>query len=108
MTQHEAIPAIDPFPDPMPGARLKAIRKKLRLPVIAFGRALGYGGTENTISTVVRKYELGTRDIPRYIARLAYMLERHGVPPEFLVEAPPTRTRPRPVTDAEADPEERS
>lgn len=101
---------MDPITEPMPGSRLKDIRRKLHLTVVAFGRALGYAGNENTISTVVRRYEADMRPIPSYISRLAIMFDRHGIPPEFMGAATPKRgpNAGKILTDAEADPEERS
>lgn len=68
----------------MTGPELKAIREKLGLSVIQMGRALGYSGNDNTISVQVRRYELGMREIPEWIARLAFMYGKHGVPKRFL------------------------
>lgn len=67
----------------MQGKDFKAIRKSLGLSVKEFGRALGYAGTENTISVQVRRYELNSRPIPPWIERLAIMFKRHGVPPNW-------------------------
>lgn len=64
----------------MNGATFKRIRKELGLTVIQWGLALGYLGNDNTVSVQVRRYELGTRDIPPWIARLAFMFGRFGVP----------------------------
>lgn len=51
----------------------------------ALGRALGYEGQDNTVSVSVRRYEAPHgRPIPPWIARLAIMFDRHGVPDEFL------------------------
>lgn len=68
----------------MTGEELKAIRLKLGLSVIQMGRALGYSGNDNTVNVQVRRYELGTREIPPWIARLAFMYGKHGVPKRFL------------------------
>lgn len=67
----------------MTGDELRAIRRALGLSLKDFGRALGYTGSPNTISVQVRRYEAGARDIPPWIARLATMYERHGIPPEW-------------------------
>ena len=67
----------------MTGPELKAIRQKLGLSVVEFGRALGYQGQRQTVDVTVRRYELGTRDIPPWIARLAFMYGKHGVPKQF-------------------------
>ena len=64
----------------MTGADLKAIRHKLKLSTTELGRALGYEGADNTISVTVRRYESGMRPIPPWIAKLADMYDRHGVP----------------------------
>jgi transcriptional regulator with XRE-family HTH domain len=70
----------------MTGAELQAIRKSLRLSAVAFGRAIGYVGTQGTVNTTIRRYESDARPIPPWIARLAMMFARHGIPPEFLAE----------------------
>lgn len=73
----------------MTGDDMRDIRKRLHMSVDLFGRALGYQGNRNTVSVSIRKYETGSRTIPPWIARLAFMLGRYGVPPEFLDEADP-------------------
>lgn len=73
----------------MDGKDLRTIRKRLGLTVMRFANALGYRGNENSRSTQVRMYEAGKRPIPPWIARLASMYGRYGVPPEFLDPPPP-------------------
>ena len=68
----------------MTGPELKSIRQKLCLSVIEMGQALGYEGQDNTLSVTVRRYELEMRTIPPWIARLAFMYGKHGVPKSFL------------------------
>jgi len=68
----------------MTGPDLKAIRKNLGLSVIQMGRAIGYGGSDRTVNVQIRRYENNTRDIPEWIARLALMFAKHGVPRQFL------------------------
>lgn len=68
----------------MTGPELKSIRQKLGLSVVEFGRALGYQGQRQTVDVTVRRYELGSRPIPPWIARLAFCYGKHGVPKEFL------------------------
>jgi len=67
----------------MTGPELAAIRKRLGLGTVAMGRALGYGGNDNTISVAIRKYESAGREIPPWIARLAHMYGRFGVPDDL-------------------------
>jgi len=62
------------------GPDLKRVRKALGLSTTELGRALGYEGADNTISVTVRRYEAGMRPIPPWIAKLADMYDRHGVP----------------------------
>lgn len=62
---------------------LRAIRKKLGLSLLQMGQAIGYQGTDQTIKNVWHRYETGERECPPWIARLAYMLGRYGVPPQF-------------------------
>lgn len=64
----------------MTGKDLRKIRRDLGLSVRDFGHALGYSGTDNTISVQIRRYELGTRPIPPWIAKLAKMYHRFGIP----------------------------
>jgi transcriptional regulator with XRE-family HTH domain len=64
----------------MTGPELRAIRKHLGLPLVAMGRALGYQGGDKTLNAQLHKYESGERTIPPWIARLAEMYARHGVP----------------------------
>lgn len=69
----------------MTGPELQSIRKALGLSVIEMGRAFGYSGTDDTVSVTVRRYEAPNgRDIPEWIARLALMFAKHGVPRGFL------------------------
>jgi transcriptional regulator with XRE-family HTH domain len=70
----------------MDGAELKRIRKSLRLSTTELARAFGHAGKRETISKTIRTYEAGMRPVPEYLARLATMFLRHGVPPEFLAE----------------------
>jgi transcriptional regulator with XRE-family HTH domain len=74
----------------MNGAELKAIRHQLGLTTLELGRAFGYRGSDNTISVQIRTYESGGRLIPPWIARLAAMFQRYGVP-EGWTDAPTPR-----------------
>jgi transcriptional regulator with XRE-family HTH domain len=66
------------------GNELKAIRQRLGLSTTELGRAFGYEGSDNTVSVTIRRYESDQRPIPPWLARLAIMLDRFGVPEEFL------------------------
>lgn len=68
----------------MTGAELKRIRRRLGLSTTELGRAFGYEGSDITASGTIRKYESDARPIPPWLARLAYMFERHEVPTDFL------------------------
>lgn len=69
----------------MTADEFRAIRLKLGLTVIQWGRALGYAGSDATVTTQIYRFEGGGgREIPETVARLAYMLGRHGVPRRFL------------------------
>lgn len=70
----------------MTGEDFRAIRQRLGLSLVQWGRALGYAGNRNTLQVAVSRYEDGTRDIPPWIERLALMYSRHGVPDRFLAE----------------------
>jgi|GEM_PF-6589579 len=75
--------------DKMTGQELAAIRKRLGLSLIQFGRALGYQGEDNTVSVTVRRYEAPNgRPIPPWIARLAIMFDRFGIPDDMAGVAP--------------------
>lgn len=64
----------------MTPADLTAIRKRLGLSTYEFGRAMGYAGTRQTVKTQVHDMEHGRRPIMPWIARLATMYDRYGVP----------------------------
>ena len=52
------------------------------------GRALRFGGTDNTVSVYIRRLEAGMQRITPQVAGLAYMLGWHGVPERWPDEAP--------------------
>ncbi len=68
----------------MTGSELARIRKRLGLSLTGMGRALGYEGNKNTLQVAISRYENGDREIPPWIARLAQMYDRHGVPDDYL------------------------
>ena len=57
---------------------LRRIRQQSAPTQGAFARALGYESEEN-----YRKYETGRRPIPPLLAKLALMIERHGLPADW-------------------------
>lgn len=67
----------------MTGAELRTIRLGLGLSLSKWGGALGYSGDRQTLASAMHRYEAGERDIPEWIARLAIMYQRHGVPEEW-------------------------
>jgi hypothetical protein len=67
----------------MTGPEFAAIRKSLGLTTAAWGRAIGYTGTDNVVASGVRRYESSGREIPTWIARLALMYGRHGIPADL-------------------------
>ena len=68
----------------MTGPEFAAIRKRLGLSTVEWGRALGYEGEDNTVSVTVRRYEAPNgRPLPPWIARLAAMYDRFGVPEDL-------------------------
>ena len=83
----------------MTGPDLKRIRRALGLSTTELGRAFGYEGQDNTVSVTIRRYEAGLRPIPPWIARLASMYDRYGVPNWVLYnvggEMPPLLEGPR-------------
>jgi hypothetical protein len=64
----------------MTPAEFKAIRIELGCTGEAFARALGYGGSVQTLRGVTYVFETGRREIPPTIARLAAMFRDHGIP----------------------------
>ena len=70
----------------MTGDELHDIRRRLKLSIVMFGRALGYGGDDKNINRTVRRYESNEKEIPPWIARLAIMFDRYGVPTDFLAD----------------------
>jgi transcriptional regulator with XRE-family HTH domain len=68
----------------MTGSEFRAIRKSLGLSLREMGRAIGYEGTDGTVSAQINKYENGKRDIPPWIARLVAMYGKHGVDASWL------------------------
>jgi transcriptional regulator with XRE-family HTH domain len=63
----------------MTGSEFRAIRKSLGLSLREMGRAIGYEGTDDTVSAQINKYENGKRDIPPWIANLVTMYGKHGI-----------------------------
>lgn len=62
----------------MTHTELRTIREKSAPTQGAFARALGYQDAET-----YRKYESGARPVPLLLARLAQMIDRHGMPKEW-------------------------
>lgn len=67
----------------MTGTELRAIRQRVApdLSQAAFARLLGYVDGD-----AYRKYESGARPVPHLLGLLAGMLDRHGVPSEWMKE----------------------
>lgn len=68
----------------MTGDEFRSIRQGLGLSLRKMGKALGYESNANTMSVQIRRYESGNRPIPPWIARLACMYGRFGIPKEWL------------------------
>jgi len=62
----------------MTGDEFRKCRHAANATQAKFGAALGYTG--RNIGRQVRHYESGNREIPEWIARLADMYRRHGIP----------------------------
>jgi len=45
-----------------------------------WGRALGYGGTPNSVRSVISRLESGSRLVPAVVGLLAWMYGRYGIP----------------------------
>ena len=65
----------------MKPSRFDEIRQKLGLTWEQYGKALGYGG-DSPRGNVFR-FARGDRLIPKYIARLARMYEKYGIPKDI-------------------------
>ena len=61
-------------------AELRSIHEKLNLTTEAWGRVFGYRGTYASVACQIRHYESGQRLISPWIARLAEMFWRYGIP----------------------------
>jgi len=68
----------------MTGDDLNDIRTRLGLSTAQFGYALGFLGSKSNVSTTIRRFEHGDKPVAPWIARLAIMFERYGIPPEWL------------------------
>lgn len=70
----------------MKGQDLKNLRQRMGLERLQFARMLGYTGTDRNDITRIRSYENGKKQVPLYIARLAWLIEKvliaeRGTPP---------------------------
>lgn len=72
---------------PMPGAELKALRRRLNMRKLEFGQLLGLTGEARNICATVARYENNRRDISPMMERLALMLlwfhQDHGRLPDL-------------------------
>lgn len=60
----------------MQGRELRELRRNLGdMDALTFARAIGYTGTDRNDTMRIRSYERGTKQIPLYIARSAWMLK---------------------------------
>lgn len=62
------------------GERLRDVRTRNGLTPAQMGRALGYMGKEASRETIVRRFELGIRKMPRTARHLLMMYDAYGVP----------------------------
>jgi hypothetical protein len=67
----------------MTGPELRTIRLGLGLSLSKWGGALGYSGERQALATAMRRFEAGEREIPEWIARLAFMYQKHGIPKQW-------------------------
>jgi len=70
------------------------IRKKLNLTMDDFAIELGYEGTRTGNRNTIARFERNKRPIPLPVAKLAWMMELHGIPrwPRHLEAAPAQET----------------
>jgi len=66
----------------MTAAEFTAIWLRSGLSQDRFGRALGYQGEH--VRKEIHEFCRGIKDIPERTARLAIMLDRHGIPADFV------------------------
>lgn len=59
----------------MKPAELKAIRKKIGVPQVELAYQMGYSGNQNTMHTMIKRFENGKREpIPLNFARYVWLL----------------------------------
>jgi transcriptional regulator with XRE-family HTH domain len=64
----------------LPGRELRRIRQHLDLTMDAMAIELGYEGNLSSNRTTMKRFETGERPLPLPVARLAWLLAKHGVP----------------------------
>jgi transcriptional regulator with XRE-family HTH domain len=76
----------------MSGREFRKIRAHLGLSMDDFAIELGYEGNENGNENTIARFETGKRPVPLAVAKLAWMMQKHGIPewPEYL-EAEPAK-----------------
>ncbi len=71
----------------MPADEFKNIRHRLKLSMDQFAIELGYEGNRKGNINTIRRFESGRRNVPLPLAKLAWLLNMHGLPdswPEYL------------------------
>lgn len=63
----------------MKGEEFRKIREQLGLSQAEFAAELGYTGSRRNMRMLMERYESDRKQIPLYIARLAWLLGRHAV-----------------------------
>lgn len=58
----------------------RRIRVNLRLTPDAYAIELGYEGSESGNRNTIKRFEHGERPVPLPVAKLAWLLARHGLP----------------------------
>ena len=64
----------------MPSREFRRIRENLNLTRDAFAIELGYEGNDGGNKNTIKRFELGQRYVPLPVAKLAWLLARHGLP----------------------------
>lgn len=64
----------------MKPAEFLEIRKRLGYSRDGFAIELGYEGTNQGNNNTIKRFESGDRPIPLPVAKLAWLMDRHGVP----------------------------
>jgi len=72
----------------MKSSDFKNIRKRFGMEQLQFARLIGYTGTDRNCIDLIRKYENGKKQVPLYIARHVWLIERFRDLNRFMPQFP--------------------